>query len=113
MIDNFVLSDMLKAVTQINPDYPADRDCDYQPLRKIAQFVLGQLRLNDPQPGQFIEAWKLLYTTAHNDPFYSDKSLATISNHIQEFYQKAKHGNKQISGSKLKQKLASRLNQKR
>lgn len=114
MIDHFVLHDMLAAVTRINPGYPADKDCDYGPLRKIGGFILKQLQAaQQTEPGIFMPVWERLYTTAYTDPFYTDKSLATISNHIQEFYQKAKNNNGQISGAKLGQKLAARLNQKR
>jgi hypothetical protein len=115
MIDHFVLSDMLKTVTAINPDYPADKDCDYTPLRKIAQFIAKQLQGQDilvAEPGLFMRIWERLYTVAHSDQFYSDKSLATIANHIQEFYQKAKNNNGKLSGSKLGQKLAARFNSK-
>lgn len=111
--DRYVLHEMLKVVTTVNPDYPADGELDFMALRKIAQFIYKQMKSQDflvSEPGLFMKVWEQLYVTAYKDPFYKDKSLNTISNHIQEFYQKAK--NEQNAGSKLKQKLAARLNKK-
>lgn len=115
MIDQFVLHQMLEIVKRINPDYPADREIDSAPLRKIGQFIMNQIRLQDylETDGLFMIVWEQLYKTAHKDPFYSDKSLATIANHIQEFYQKAKHGSKQASSANLQEKLVSRFKSKR
>lgn len=112
MIDHFVLHQMLGSVKKINPDYPADSEMDYGPLRKIATFLLKQAQAHDgpADPGLFIQVWDQVYKAAYNDPFYKDKSLATISNHIQEFFQKAKNNNGKLTNSKLKDKLAARLN---
>lgn len=112
MIDHFILHDMLAVVKQINPDYPADTDIDYMPLNKIATFIVGQIK-GQQTPIEFMLVWEHLYSTAYNDPFYRDKSLTTISNHIQEFFQKAKNGNGKISGAKLQQKLAARINKRK
>lgn len=111
MIDPFLLTQMRDAVLRINPDYPFDMEYDAQPLRKSAEFILKQAqKAGNISIDGFIPAWELIYKTAFNDPFYRDKSLNTISNHIQEFFQKAKNGQPgQLSGSKLAQKLASRL----
>lgn len=112
--DRYVLQEMLSIVTAINPDYPADFEMDVAALRRIAQFIYKQMKAQDylvSEPGLFMKVWEQLYTAAHKEPFYADKSLATIANHIQEFYQKAKHDHS--ANTKFKQKLASRLNQKR
>jgi hypothetical protein len=113
--DRYVLQGLLQVVKDVNPDYPADFEIDAPALRKIAGFIYKQLQRQDfliSEPTLFNDVWRQLYTTAYKDQFYQDKSLATIANHIQEFYQKAKHGSKQISGSKLADKLASRLNKR-
>lgn len=108
----YLVQEMYKVVIRINADYPGDIELDGRALRKIGDFIYKQMGLTHGAENHTISivpVWEQLYTIAHNDPFYADKSLATISNHIQEFFQKAKHGNKQISGAKLKDKLATRL----
>lgn len=108
----YLIQEMLKAVSRINETYPADLEMDAQPLRKIADFIYKRMGLThgaENHAHAIVPVFEQLYTVAYSDNFYKDKSLATISNHIQEFYQKALHGNKQLSGSKLKDKLAARL----
>ena len=103
---------MLQVVNRINPDYPSDIDIDGKPLLRIATFIYNQMKLHygpENHPNEILPIWEQLYTVVYSDPFYKDKSIATIANHIQEFWQKAKHGTKQLSGSKLKDKLASRF----
>lgn len=116
MNDRYLIPEMIKRVTAINPDYPADIDIDGKPLLKAAEFIYKQMKLRqgvENNAYEILPVWEQLYTVAYQDPFYTDKSLATICNHIQEFFQKAKHGNGQISGSKLAGKLAARLGKKR
>lgn len=114
MIDFFLLTQMQDVVEHINPDYPFDRDYDFKPLKKCAEFILKQaIKSGNASMNGFIPVWEIIYQTAYDNPFYKDKSLATISNHIQEFFQKAKHGKPgEISNSKLKAKLASRLDKR-
>lgn len=116
MNDRYLIPEMLKRVLIVNPDYPADIEMDGKSLLKGATFIYKQMNLHHgPENNAYaiLPVWEQLYTVAFNDPFYKDKSLSTIVNHIQEFYQKAKNGkNGQISGSKLKDKLASRLNKR-
>lgn len=116
MNDRFLIVEMLERVRLINPDYPADLQLDGSPLLKIAEFINKQMKLTHGAENHTLEilpVWEQLYTAAYNDQFYKDKSLTTISNHIQEFFQKVKNGNGQLSGSKLKEKLAARLNKRR
>lgn len=115
MIDHFLLIQMQDVVERVNPDYPFDKEYDFKPLRKCAEFIVKQaVKSGNISIDGFIPVWELIYSTACSDPFYKDKSLATISNHIQEFFQKAKHGQPgKLSNSKLQQKLASRFNKER
>lgn len=114
MIDIFLITQMRDAVLRINQDYPFDMEFDAQPLRRCAEFILKQAqKAGNISTDGFIPVWELIYSTAYSDPFYRDKSLSTISNHIQEFFQKAKHGKPgEISSSKLQDKLASRLDKR-
>jgi hypothetical protein len=116
MNDRYLVPEMLKRVKNVNPDYPADIEMDGKPLLKCADFIYKQMQLHygpENNAHAILPVWEHLYATAYADPFYKDKSLATICNHIQEFYQKAKNGKDgQISGSKLKDKLATRLNKR-
>lgn len=114
MIDLFLLTQMQDVVERVNPDYPFDREYDFQPLRKCADFIFKQaMKGGNTSTNGFIPVWELIYTTACNDPFYKDKSLGTIANHIQEFFQKAKNGQPgQLSNTKLHDKLNARLNKR-
>jgi len=113
----YLIQEMLKATTSINPDYPSDIEIDGKALLKIAEFIYKQMGLThgaENHTQAIVPVWVQLYTVAYNDPFYKDKSLATIANHIQEFFQKAKNGPQgQISNTKLKHKLAARLGKRR
>lgn len=120
MNDRYLVPQMLRVVANINPDYPGDIDIDGRPLLKIADFIYKQMKLThgpENHAYEIMPVWEQLYTIAYNDQFYRDKSLNTISNHIQEFFQKAKNGTgnseKQLSASSLKNKLAARLKKRR
>lgn len=110
--DRYLLQQMLQVVKNVNTSYPADMELDGRPLLKIAEFIYKQMQLSQGAENHayaIMPVWEQLYTIAYNDPFYSDKSIATISNHIQQFFQKATNGPGQFSNTKLKSKLTARL----
>lgn len=110
MNDRYLIVEMDRVVTKVNPNYPMTPDLDYKPLHKIAEFIYAQMKLHrgpENNAYEILPIWEQLYTVAYNDQFYKDKSLSTIANHIQEFYQKALSNGK--STSQLKNKLAARL----
>lgn len=117
MNDRYLIPQMLKVVITINPGYPGDIEIDGRPLMKIAEFIYKQMNLDrgaENNAYEIMPVWEQLYTVAYNDPFYSDKALSTIANHIQEFFQKVRNGPAgTISNTKLKGKLAARLSKRR
>lgn len=116
MNDRYLIPAMLRRVESINPTYPSDINIDGRPLLKAAEFIYKQMRLDQGVENNayaILPVWEQLYQVAYNDQFYCDKSLTTICNHIQEFFQKIKNGTGQISGAKLQDKLAARLKKRR
>lgn len=105
---------MAKVVTNINPEYPADPELDYKPLYKIAEFIYKQMKMNQgPENNVYaiLPVWEQLYTVIYADPFYGQKSLQTISTHIQEFWQKTAYGdrkNAKLNPDKLRKKIAAK-----
>jgi len=114
MNDRYLITEMLAVVQQVNPEYPLDKTMDAKPLMKIAEFLYKQANLTrGPENHAYtlVPVWRIIYTLVVQDPFYGQKSLSTIANHIQEFYQKTAYGdrkNPKLSADKLKSKIAAR-----
>jgi len=77
------------------PTYPGSIKLDYKPLQNIAQFIL----LQSKKSGSIIDnaenictAWGAICLVIKEDNFYRQKSLSTISNHIQEILQTSLNG---------------------
>lgn len=95
------------------PTYPDDRERDSKALMSIAAFLCkrGNLRgAPEHNAEPILEAWEQIAANIREDRFYCQKSLYTISNHIQEIVQKALHGDKSkpigpIAGGKLDDNL--------
>jgi hypothetical protein len=93
----YLVPEMFGAFKQILPAYPGSIDRDYKPLFSIANFLCEQGNIsNGPENNiaKVMEAWRSVCLVIKDDPFYSQKSLSTISNHIQEILQNALHGKK-------------------
>lgn len=112
----FLVPEMSMIFQQHISTYLPNIERDFKPLFSIATFLCEQAHAKGPLENhvdQILEIWDHLSTFISKDRFYSQKSLSTISNHIQEISQKAIHGDKSakpINGSKLSQdKLKSKL----
>lgn len=93
----FLVPEMLQVWKKINEDYPEDRQRDSAALLSIAKFLCarGNLRGAPENNGEpVLEAWEQITLVVMADKFYCQKSLSTISNHIQEIIQKALNGDK-------------------
>lgn len=100
--ENFGKSENLLLVPEMfeifklhNPNYPGSKEKDYRPLFSIAGYLCEQGKLPgspDLHRQQIIEAWEPICKVIKEDKFYSQKSLSTISNHIQEILQISLHG---------------------
>lgn len=86
------------------PNYPGSKEKDYKHLLSIATFILEQSG-NVGTPTKFVneitEAWEPICLVIKNDNFYAQKSLSTISNHIQEILQNSLHGKKSNGTAKI------------
>jgi len=86
---------MLSAYKSVLPNYPDDKERDSRALLSIAKFLCqrGNLRgAPEHHVPAIIQAWEQVSVVIAADAFYCQKSLSTISNHIQEIIQKALHG---------------------
>lgn len=117
---------MLQIFKSAIPNYPDDRERDSRALLSIAKFLCqrGNLRgAPEHHVVAIIEAWEQIGVVIAADPFYCQKSLSTISNHIQEIIQKALNGDKSkpatgnskgskpLNDDKLKAGIRDRVNQ--
>jgi hypothetical protein len=78
-----------------NPGWRAAEKLDFRPIFKIAEFISGQegfngsVKQNLPQIGEILTP---ISRVVADDPFFSEKPLSVISNHIQTFYNKLGYG---------------------
>lgn len=114
-----LVPEMAKIFYKHNPDYGASKEKDYKPLLSIASYFceIGKLSGSpDLHSEKILQAWGVTCTVIMADNFYKQKSLSTISNHIQELTQIALHGKsngKPDYGSKERAKELDRLFAKR
>jgi len=90
-----LVPEMFEIFKLYNPHYPGSKEKDYRPLFSIAGYLCEQGKLPgspDIHRQQIIEAWEPICKVIKEDKFYSQKSLSTISNHIQEILQISLHG---------------------
>lgn len=90
-----IVPEMLKTFQAHNPKYPASKDKDYRPLFSIANYLceIGKLPGSpDQHRDKILEAWEPICKVIKADKFYSQKTLSTISNHIQEILQISLNG---------------------
>jgi hypothetical protein len=103
-----------------NQNYLPDKERDFKPLYSIATFLCKQGNVKGPPENhldQVCEAWEAISRYVATDKFYAQKSISTISNHIQEITQKAKHGDQStktarstgISDDKIKDAISKRF----
>lgn len=96
-VEKFLVPQMVEIFGRAIPTYPAEKYRDGPALLSIAKFLCqrGNLRGAPEENVQpVLDAWEQLSLVIAADSFYCQKSLSTISNHIQEIVQKALHGDK-------------------
>lgn len=108
------------------PHYTFDQENDYPALLKISDFILKIAGkkigfLTDDDEIKTLNSFQLIADQVNREPFWANKPLKTIYNHIQEFYNKIKNPidaapkqqqngrSTKIDDDKLKQKLAAKL----
>lgn len=118
-MSRYLVVEMLQVVRDLNPEYPADIELDGKPLLKIADFIYKQMKLvrgPENHAYEILPVWEQLYSVVLMDQFYAQKSLSTISTHIQEFYQKLAYGDSKstkLSSDKLKRKIAAKYSERK
>lgn len=95
--ERLLIPQMAEIFRQAIPTYPSEKYRDGRALLSIAKFLCeqGNIRGAPEENSQpVLEAWEQVSLVIAGDNFYCQKSLSTISNHIQEIVQKALHGDK-------------------
>ena len=101
----FLIPEMFLKFKEILPNYPGFIKNDFEPLRKIAEFLVSQLKLNGDivkNKDAIVSEWGLMATVVSQETFYKQKSLSVISNQIQEIYQIHKNGSATKGASGIK-----------
>lgn len=78
------------------PGYTANQELDYPALRTMAVFIFKTAGLkqgfgNVDQEIKVLNTFQLIADQVNREPFWAAKSLSSIANHIQEFYNKIKN----------------------
>lgn len=90
-----LIPEMFEIFKKHLPNYPGSVQKDYKPLYSIAQFFceIGKLPGSaDLHFEKIMEVWEPVSIAISKDNFYKQKSLSTISNHIQEITQNVLYG---------------------
>lgn len=93
------------------PSYIVDDKRDFKPLLSIAQFIHKHEKLsgNVLEVNKCIfEIWEKISIWISEDAWYSQKSLSTISNHIQEIINKSKNGSSKSNSKSTSSPSAGR-----
>lgn len=92
---NFLCPEMLKIYKKNMPLYGEDISRDYEPLLSIGKYIFTNRKFE----GDFLTnhqkicyEWENVCLWIKSDTFYSQKSLKTISTHIQEIVNKSING---------------------
>lgn len=90
-----IVPEMLRIFKQYNPKYLSSDSKDFKPLFSIANYLceVGKLPGSpDLHRDKILEAWEPICKVIKSDKFYSQKTLSTISNQIQEILQISLNG---------------------
>lgn len=93
----YICPEMQKVFKKRVMNYSPDNTRDFEPLLSIANFIHKQENMNGDiakNHEKVLEVWDLVSNWISVDKFYSQKSLKTISTHIQEIFNKT--NNKEI-----------------
>lgn len=110
-----IVPEMLRVFKEHNPKYLSSESKDFRPLYSIANYLceIGKLPGSpDLHRDKILEAWEPICKIIKADKFYSQKTLSTISNQIQEILQislNGKSNGKPDYGSKERAKEYDRL----
>jgi uncharacterized protein YdaU (DUF1376 family) len=120
--DRSLITQMIDIWVRRFPTYTRQKENDSYALRAIADFIFINAGIpngygNADQEIKALNTFELIADQVNREPFWVNKSLKSISNHIQEFYNKLKNpvnGTEQksrqsrINEDTLKQKLAAK-----
>lgn len=90
--EKFLIPQMWEVWKSVKPKYPADRKKDFEPLKKIAEFICGQERItwtpsDSTETGQILTIWRTLGEYIELDKFFKKYSLEQVERHIQSISQ--------------------------
>lgn len=88
--EELLIPKMFAAFKKVVPKYPGSSDMDFQPLGKISNFLLKQLKLKGDtitNKDAIIKEWTVLCGLIAKNDFYKIKPLSVIANQIQGVWQ--------------------------
>lgn len=84
--EKFILPEMLKVFMLAHPTYPESKEHDYPALLKIGEFIKKQNKGHPLNSSKLLSIWDKMAKQISSG-WYSQKSLKSISTHIQAIYQ--------------------------
>lgn len=111
---NFLIPQMCSVWYESFPTYTKDQQRDYQSMFRIMHFMGQQAGVSNlaQHPEHFetaIDTLKQIVTVIQQDTFWVNKPLSSISNSIQEFYNKIKNPQHEQRNSKTRKQTGSNL----
>lgn len=89
--ENYIVPRLVGVWMEVFPSYARDDTRDFEAVRKISEFIAGQLRVNLDDTASheaIVERFKKIAAQVSQDDFWKGKPLFAIEKHIQEFYNK-------------------------
>lgn len=107
----YLVPEMQRVYKSHNPRYMVSDRKDFRPLLEIANFLADQMGLSNPENHmqQILDAWSQIAASIMEMPFWRQKSLASIANHIQEIALIVRDGDTSKGAAKF---TAANLSQK-
>lgn len=95
-VGKFLVSDMMVVWVKELPTYTKNEEKDSLACRSIADFIFKSEGIahgfgDKESEKKVIESFRIVAKEVGKDNFWKNKSLASISNHIQEFYNRIKN----------------------
>ncbi|QJB39742.1 hypothetical protein HF324_18510 [Chitinophaga oryzae] len=95
----YLIPEMLAAWKKHSPDYPEDRQKDFEALRALAEFLCNRLEMPyNPRDGDVVVGvlaeWEKMAEFACKHDFFKNYSLQQVKTHSQNIFQSLRNGRK-------------------
>jgi len=94
-LNNYIIPQMCELWYVSFSTYTKDKENDFQAMGKILHFMANQAKINDVENSEnqtkILNTLQLIADQVNREPFWINKPIKSIANHIQEFYNKLKN----------------------